>query len=411
MGIYALDDLTGDLFSITKIPLFSLFIQKYDVAGYKFAIHVISDAAKLPGAVRWNYKTAHMPPGPRLVLNTIGLYNARRHIWKLKESTAAAETMAVIDVEVVGDRPPVSGSLREMSLFKPSSGPIMSSPVLNKLSVFSNEYSTLPREKIGDLQVVMWPMDKLMYKGMPRDVTACIGSAENQRAAEPGFYSTEIVGRMYVENFSGEGRPGGAVYSARPIRQLRFVMTSDPHFAAVLYSKVRADLSALVEGTGEHETIVIRREQVETLRKVAFEMENIQLALGIYCDVEEQIHFMDKFKSEYAISILAAIKEMRSQGRFINKRFRIDGAIHSGLYHDVHRMSVWAWIDAEMAKSICRRFPGIDGYINTPVLSLAQYGRFGNDRINIPYQEEEVVLCKQKGAIEWVGRDGESLGC
>lgn len=411
MGNYAIDDLTGDLYSIKQNPLFSIFIQNYNVVGFKFAVHVVAGAGALPGAVRWNYKTAHMPPGPRLVLNTISLYNARRHIRKLKESMAAAETMEIVDVEVIADRPPVSGSLRDTALFKPSVEPITVPPVLNKLSVFSSEYSVLPREKVGDLQLVMWPLDKLMYKGMPRDVTACIGSVENQRAMEPGFYSTETVGRMYVENFGGEGKPGGAVYSARPVRQLRFVMTSDPHFGAVLYSKVRADISAIVESTGDQETIVITREQIDKLREVTFEMETVQLALGVYCDVEEQIHFMDKFKSEYATSILAAIKEMRAQQRFINKRFRIDGVIHSGLYHDVHRMSVWAWIDAEMAKSICKRFPGLDGYINTPALSLAQYGRFGNNRINVPYQEEEVVLCRQKGAIEWVGRDGESLGC
>lgn len=414
-GNFALDNLTGNLYAILHPPVNSIFIQNYNIVGYKLRIFVVFDADKLPGARLWVYRLAFMPPAPRLVLNTIFRYNARKHAMKMRESQAKAQNMPIVDVKIIEDRQPVSGVLKDLVMFKPTTTPILAQPILDTMHVFSNTYSSLPIEKNGNMQIVMWPMDKLMYKGMPKNVEMCISDPANLRATEPGFYSTKYVGSLYINKFegldwSGNQLPGGALYSAKPIRQLQFVLTSDPVFCSVLYSKIRTDISAIIES--DKDTITITKEQFEILKLLIFEIENVQLSLGIYCDIDEQLEFLNKFTtSEMPAMLAATIKEMKELGRFINTRYRINNVIHSGLYHDIHRISFWTWIDTMMVKSICKRFPGIDGYINIPVVSFAQYGRFGNDRIELPYLEEEVALCSQIGAIEWVARNETPLDC
>lgn len=413
-GNFALDDATGELYAILRPPIVSLYVQDYNVAGYRFKIYVVNDAGRLPGARVWNYRLAFMPPGPRIVLNTVFLYNARKHAWKMRESMLKAQTMPIIDVDVFPDavRPEVFS--KDFLAFEPATGIISEPPVLDKMSVVSNEYASLPKEKIGDLEVIMWPMDKLMYKGMPKNVDMCISDPLNLHASATGFYSTKKVSTFYAvkyESPDAKGNPplGGAIYSAKPVRQLRFINASDPNFAAKLYSKIRADISAIIEKDAK--IIMISKEEIDELLQVVYEMEHVQIALGVFCDIEQQIGYFDKYKDIIPFNVAGAIREMSQLNRFINTRFRINGVIHSRLYHDVHRVSIRTWIDTDILKSLCKRFPGVDGYINTPVISFALYGRFGNDRIKMPYQDEEVALCKQAGAIEWVARDEEKLDC
>lgn len=413
-GNYALDDLTGELYAILRPPAKSIYVQYYNIVGYKFKIYVVNHADKLPGARIWNYKLAFMPPGPRIVLNTVFLYNARKHAWKMRESILKAQTMQIVDVDISLDstRPEIFST--DFLAFEPATGIISEPPVLDRMNVVSNEYAGLPKEKIGDLEVIMWPMDKLMYKGMPKNVDMCISDPLNIYASSTGFYSTKKVSLFYavkyeVPDVKGNPPVGGAIYSAKPVRQLRFINASDPNFAAKLYSKIRADISAIIEK--DSEIIKISKEEIDKLIDLAYEMEHVQIALGVYCDIEQQVGYFDKYKDIVPFNIPDAIREMSLLNRFINTRFRINGVIHSRLYHDVHRVSIRTWIDTDILKSLCKRFPGIDGYINTPVISFALYGRFGNDRIKMPYQDEEVALCKQAGAIEWVARDEEKLDC
>jgi len=387
---FMLDVRTGELMTgkPTGIPIHT---QIYNINGKYTAIFAVVDGEK-------GMPIGNLPHDIATLVKVIGRYNSRRHAYRM----SFTPLIPIVDVTVIDDRIP-SVDLYGKSGFIPGP-PVGMPPVVDVLHSFSDEYSRMPVEHAGDVPVVKWPVDKYMYKGMETDVSQCVGNASNERAEGVGFFSTEQVAKKYVYETDR------TVFVAKPLRELTFAVALRHDFIDKLYHSIVNDMTAIIEpvaGTARN----LDAGAIATLDALLREMEIVQIVSGVFCTFAEQVDMISRLKTADGKNVRLIYNELMKYRRFIDKRYRINGEIFSGLYRDLHRISIRTWIDVEFTEIICKRLPGVDGFIGTTVVTFEQYGRYNNNRIDLPYHDEEVVLCSQKGKIEWTEKGGLPMNC
>lgn len=390
---FMLDVRTGELSagSPSTIPIHT---QTYKI-GDLIANFMVVDSIK-------GMSIKSLPHSINILSKIIGRYNSRRHEYRM----SFTPLIPTVEVNVISDRIPVT-DLYSKGLFIPGP-PLGISPILDKMHVFSNEYADMPIEYIGEgdsqIPIVKWPVDKLMFKGMEIDVTKCIGNASNERSDGIGFFSTEIIAKKYVYETDR------TIFVAKPLRELCFVVALRHDFIDKLYFSIIRDITSILEPTTSN-IINLDNSAIKTLENLLHEMEIVQIVSGVFCTFVEQVDMISQFKTPSAKNVRLIYNELLKYRRFIDHRFKVGNEIFSGLYKDLHRISIHTWIDAEFTEIICRRFPEVDGFIGTTVPTFEQYGRYKNNRIDMPYHDEEVVLGSQKGKIEWISKDGLKMNC
>jgi len=389
---FAIDALTGEVYYFKSgSAALPLPINTYNITRFSATFAIITDADTIAGGIHWaDAPIKALPRDIVCIATIIHNYNTRRHTFRLRET----ENLPLIDVTVVVKPDPAGSSEYNHSL---PTAP----PVVDILAARSNSYASLPTTSFGEFKIIEWPGDAPMYKGMPAGSHVCVaattpGSAEVKD--DVTFFSTYQVARAYVPNSSA------AIFTAIPVKPLRLLVLDHVAAASVYWSILNDMATILSKGTIDTTAAV-------TLRNLLNDCETLQISLGIFCTYDDQLAILHRRGRKYLDGIDAGLREMRALNRFINIRYRVNGQIFSRLYGDLHRISIWTYTDREMAQLMAERIGGVDGYINVATPCFVGYGRFGNNKIDIPRLDEEIALFSQTGRVEYVARGDELITC